>query len=125
MTHLINLSVFRQNMIKDIKLFMSEYNLKLIRFDTMFSCILPEENRIEDGSFINVCIAKRMWDNGVIEGINESEASWDEWSVDDLDACEVAYILDALEAGQYQKLNPDSYDEEKDSDDQYDEENEF
>ena len=121
MTHLETLSAFRQNMIKDIKLFMSDNNLQLIRFDTMFSCILPEENSIVEGSIITVCIAKRMWDNGVIEGVNESEASWDEWTIDELDSCEVAYILDALEAGHYKKLNPDSYDEEKDSD----EHNEF
>lgn len=119
MKHLEELSNLRAQLISDIKLHMSDNGLKLIRFNEMFSCILPEENTFDDSSIISVCIAKRMWDNGELEGVLESEGEWTEWNIDECDSVEVAYILDKLEAGEYTKLDPDSYDD--DDDDECDE----
>jgi hypothetical protein len=110
MTHLEKLAELRQDMIRQILDHMKSNDLTLIRFDQMFSCLLPEENTIDDSSHIQTCIAKRMWDNGEIEGVIDHNCEWSEWGLEDLDSVEIAHILDTLEAGKYKKLNPDSYD---------------
>ena len=60
-----------------------------------------------------------MTSDGILIGMDEGLSEEAEWSVNDLDVVEIAYILDILEAGTYRKLD-DSYDPEQDDEEDVD-----
>ena len=111
MTHLDKLTEFRREMIQGILNYMKSNNLELIEFDEMFSIMCPETNTIDDSFYVDTFFAQKLHQNGILEGTLDGACEWGEKDINELDAGEVAYILDQLEAGKY-SLSDDTEEDE-------------
>lgn len=114
MKNLEKLQLMRSQMVEDILNYFKTNNIEYIEFDSMFSCLIPEENSIDLESIVHPYIVKRMWNTGLFEVIDDYENDL-ELVIHELSILEVAYILDTLEEEKYTVLDPetDSYDEDE------------
>ena len=119
MTHIEKVTELRTAWTQAILNHFRDNNMGMIKFNNMFSCLLPVENMFGDFEKVGCFIARRMTIDGILIGMDEGLSEEAEWSVNDLDVMEIAYILVILEAGAYRKLD-DSYDPEQDDEEDVD-----
>ena len=94
MTHIEELNKLREQLISDIKLFMSDKGLACIKFKQPFVCLVP------DGDGISEFVSKWITSDGEFTG-TDLTGDYTTWMLADNDLIELAHTLDQLEAENY------------------------